>query len=272
MTAGVDLDRAWRVVLRASAGLAVIAGALLFIGAEETDDWFSWTIQPPLTAAFLGGVYWAAAVLFWQTSRLSGWPALRTAAVAEAVAATGLLIATLIHLDKFHHDLFGYFWITVYAIAAPAIVLLTIALWRRGPRRDPAERPLSGGLRLAAAVQAGVLAAYGVLLFAAPATFDALWPWELTPLTARAVASFLLGIAAALALAGAGVQRGAAAAFACLGGVELLAALLHRSDFTSTAAGIAFAAFFAAAALAGAAGARRVPSQSRTSASARSGS
>jgi hypothetical protein len=272
VTSGVDLDRAWRVVLRASAGLAVVAGALLFIGAEETDDWFSWTIQPPLTAAFLGGVYWAAAVLFWQTSRLSGWPALRTAAVAEAVAATGLLIATLIHLDKFHHDLFGYFWIIVYAIAAPAITLLTVALWRRGPRRDPAERPLSGGLRLAAAVQAGFLAAYGVLLFAAPTTFDALWPWELTPLTARAVASFLLGIAAALALAGAGVQRGAAAAFACLGGLELLAALLHRSDFTSTAAGIAFAAFFAAAALAGAAGARRLPRQSRTSASARSGS
>lgn len=272
MMARVDLDRAWRVVLRASAGLAVIAGALLFIGAEETDDWFSWTIQPPLTAAFLGGVYWAAAVLFWQTSRLSGWPALRAAAVAEAVAATGLLVATLIHLDKFHDDLFGYFWITVYAIAAPAIAVLTIALWRRGEGRDAAGRPLSAGLRLAAGAQAGVLAVYGALLFAAPATFDALWPWELTPLTARAVASFLLGIAAALALAGGGVARGAAAAFACLGGLELLAALLHRGDFTSTAGGIAFAAFFSAVAVAGAAGARRLPPQSRTSASARSGS
>jgi hypothetical protein len=29
----------------------------VFILAPHTDTWFSWTIEPPLTAAFLGGSY-----------------------------------------------------------------------------------------------------------------------------------------------------------------------------------------------------------------------
>ena len=36
------------------------AFVLLFVLSEQTDDWFSWTIQPPLTAAFLGASYLAA--------------------------------------------------------------------------------------------------------------------------------------------------------------------------------------------------------------------
>ena len=48
-----------RSILRVFAGLALIAGVLLFAGADDTDEWFSWTIQPPLTAATLGAFYWA---------------------------------------------------------------------------------------------------------------------------------------------------------------------------------------------------------------------
>ena len=47
----------------AFAGLALVAGFLLFPLAQETDRFFSWTIQPPLTAAFMGAAYWAAFVL-----------------------------------------------------------------------------------------------------------------------------------------------------------------------------------------------------------------
>ena len=57
-----------RALLAGFAGLALIAGFLLFPLAEETDRFFSWTIQPPLTAAFLGAAYWAAFVLI-------GWSA-----------------------------------------------------------------------------------------------------------------------------------------------------------------------------------------------------
>ena len=53
--------------------LAAIAGGLLFIGADDTDRFFSWTIDPPLTAAFLGAAYWAALVLLaWAAGRTNG--------------------------------------------------------------------------------------------------------------------------------------------------------------------------------------------------------
>ena len=36
-----------RWTLLGFAGLALIAGLLLFAGSSETDEWFSWTIEPP---------------------------------------------------------------------------------------------------------------------------------------------------------------------------------------------------------------------------------
>ncbi len=39
--------------------------------------------------------------------------------------------------------------------------------------------------------------ALGLGLFLAPATFDPIWPWALTPLTGRAIAAWLAGLGAA---------------------------------------------------------------------------
>ena len=58
-----------RLILDVFAGLALIAGALLFLGATRTDAWWSWTIVPPLTAATLGAFYWAAFVLILSAAR-----------------------------------------------------------------------------------------------------------------------------------------------------------------------------------------------------------
>ena len=58
-----------RLILELFAGLALIAGALLFLGATRTDAWWSWTIEPPLTAATLGAFYWAAFVLILMAAR-----------------------------------------------------------------------------------------------------------------------------------------------------------------------------------------------------------
>jgi ABC-type xylose transport system permease subunit len=44
------------------------------------------------------------------------------------------------------------------------------------------------------AAQAAVLVVVGVLLFVAPERTSSLWPWTLTPLTARATAAWLIGV------------------------------------------------------------------------------
>ena len=220
----------------------MIAGLLLFVGATRTDDYFSWTIDPPQTAAFLGAAYWAAAVLFSWASAQHSWQRLRIAVYPELAVAVVLLIGTYMHLDKFHDDLFGYFWVSVYAIAAPVLIYLIVDHedGRRGqaPGRDACRcrRPCASPWP----AQALVFAVYGVGLFVSPGGFDGAWPWALTPLTARAIAAFLLGfaLAAAIAIRTDSLQwfRGAALTYAVLGLLELLAAALHSSDFKDGAA------------------------------------
>jgi uncharacterized membrane protein YidH (DUF202 family) len=219
--------------------LALIAGVMLFVGASETDRFFAWTIDPPLTAAFLGAAYWAALVLLAWAARQRDWARSRTALPAVFVIAVLLLIATLIHLDKFDLDsLFGWFWLTVYVIVVP---LLAVLIWRqiRAPGPTPtAERPLPAWLRVALSLQAGAMLGIGAALFAFGTDAASLWPWELTPLTARAVGAFLcgFGIAAAFAVRENDLDRlrGSALSYAALGVLELLAVAIHSEDLTGS--------------------------------------
>jgi peptidoglycan/LPS O-acetylase OafA/YrhL len=267
--------RAWQLPLRVSAGLAVIAGLLLFVGATRTDDFFSWTIEPPLTAAFLGAAYWAAAVLFLWASAQRDWATIRIAALPELTVAVLLLLATQLHLDKFHSNVFGYFWVAVYALAAPLLIYLLAAQGGGGTAARGA--PMPGWLRLLLGAQATLFAVYGIGLYISPSGFGGAWPWPLTPLTAQAVASFLLGFGLAAAIAARGNDlrrfRGAALAYTVLGGFELLAALLHSGDFEGALALPAFLLCATSVLAAGLAGARlEGGAQASRSRKARSGS
>jgi hypothetical protein len=233
-----------RWFFRIAAALAVIAGLQLFAGAAETDRFFSWTIEPPLTAAFLGAAYWAAAVLLGWAAAQRTWAYARTAVPPVLTIAVLLLVATLAHLDKFDFDaVFGWFWLTVYVIVTPLLLYL---LWRQ-PRSPgvAGERPIAGWARALLALQAVVLVGLGAALMIAPTDVAAAWPWPLTPLTGRAVGAFLcgFGVAAAFALRENDLARlrGSAMAYATLGVLEALALALHRDDADiGGAAGIAF--------------------------------
>ena len=249
----------WKRALLAASALVFIVGIQLFVLTEQTDRFFASTINPPITAAFLGAAYWAAAVLFSWAARQRHRERIWIAALPEATVAVLLLIATQLHLDKFHDDLFGYFWVAVYAIAAPVLIYL-IAGTHSAPGAEAGPvLPLPPWLRLVLALQATVFAIYGIGLFVSPSGFDGAWPWPLTPLTARAIAAFLLGFAMAAAIAVRGNSlrrlRGAALTYAVLGALELLAAVLHSSDFRDAAALPGFLAFFATVLAAGLAGA-----------------
>src|SRR5918996_5837773 len=155
--------------------LALIAGVLLFVLASETDRFFSWTIEPPATAAFLGAAYWAACVLLAWAAAQRSWPRVRSAIPPVFVIAVLLLVATLIRLDKFDFDsLFGWFWLVVYVIVPPLLVLLVV----RQVRAAGPVAPGAGGIPLAArallVAQALVMLALGGALYVAPTSADAL--------------------------------------------------------------------------------------------------
>ncbi len=254
-----------------AAALALIAGIQLFVLASETDRFFSWTIEPPLTAAFLGAAYWAACVLLAWAARQRSWWTARTALPPVFVIAVGLLVATLIHLDKFDLDsLFGWFWLITYIVVVPLLVALIAQQLPRVGERPARERETPAWLRALLALQAVALIALGAALFVAPTGADSLWPWVLTPLTGRAVGAFLIGFGTA---AGFAVRegelaplRGPALAYATLGALELLALAIHSDDVTASGAGtalyVAFCVSVLGAGLYGVASARRAASRS----------
>src|SRR5258708_2896965 len=58
-----EVRRAWWPLIVAFLGLTLLSTASLYVLADQTDRQFAWTIQPPLSAAFLGGGYAAGFVL-----------------------------------------------------------------------------------------------------------------------------------------------------------------------------------------------------------------
>jgi hypothetical protein len=259
-----------RLILQLFAGLALIAGGLLFFGATRTDAWWSWTIQPPLTAASLGAFYWAAFVLILSAARSKTWIRARPAVYPVAVIALLLLLITLIHLDRFDLDsLFGVFWVVIYALV-PVLLAWAIAgqLSAPGEDRRGAQR-LPRLLRRALLVEGVLLVAAGLLLLIAPGAADDVWPWALSPLTSRAIGSFLFGVGLAALIAVRDDDplsfRGAALAYTALGLLELLALNLHIPDLGDrpVATGL-YAAFWIAVVVTGGYGLRAARASSRS--------
>ena len=203
------------------------------------DRFFSWTIATPLTAAFLGAAYWAAFVLLGWAARQQDWAMARPAVPPVFVIALLLLVATLVHLDLFDLDsIFGWFWLIVYVVVVPLLVFLVARQVRTAGAVPPGTRPLRGWLRAVLLAQAIAMLGVGVALFIAPTDAATLWPWALTPLTARAVGAFLCGFAVAAAFAAwendLDRLRGSAYSYAALGALELLAVAVHSGDLSGT--------------------------------------
>ena len=190
------------------AGLLVfIAGVQLFVFSERTADYFAWTIDVPLTAAFLGAGYWASVVLEWMAAGQRAWIHARISVLAVLIFTTLTLVATLLHLDLFHlgseFDLVTriatWGWLAIYALVPPAMVLLLL-VQAKAPGDDPrTTAPLPKWVSGVLFVHAAVMLSVGAYLFIVPETAASLWPWPLTPLTGRAVGAwvFSIGIAAA---------------------------------------------------------------------------
>jgi hypothetical protein len=254
------LTRELRALLWLFAALALGAGVLLYLLSGNTDDTFSWTIKPSATAAFLGGAYGAAFVLFVWSARQGLWVYARPFVLPVSVIAILLLVATLIHDDKFHKDsLFGWFWIVAYITVPPALAL---ALWAQVRAPDVAaspRAPLGPALRGVLVAEGLVLAGVGISLFVAPDTADSLWPWPLTPLTARATGAFLVGFGAAAlqAIWENDVRRlaGSAYAYATLGLLELVVVLRYTDALDGSGLrGVGYVVFAALVLVTGIAG------------------
>jgi hypothetical protein len=258
------LQPGMRTLLWVAGVLVLLAGVQLVVFTERTATYFAWTIQPPLTAAFLGSAYWAAAAFEWSAARARTWTEARIAVPAVLVFTVLTLVATLLHLDKFHFgssfdvgtQLVTWTWLAIYTV----VPVLMVVLWFRqqaAPGVDPPRtHPYPMWLRALVGVQAVVLLVVGIGLFVAPGRTDGWWPWALTPLTSRAVGAWAisLGVAATHALwehDAVRVRPAAIAyvAFAVLEAVSLVR--FHDNGDWSSVAGVVYLVFLATSAVIG---------------------
>lgn len=189
------------------AGLfAFIAGVQLFVFPGSTDEHFAWTIQVHLSAAFLGAGYFGGAVLEFAGVRERSWARTRITLPVVWLFSTMALIFTLIHLDRFHHTspvwntaLAAWVWIFLYVVVPPLLLALLIWQERQPGEDEPRLSPLPSWGRAALIASAAVLLVVGGFLFVAPGAMMPVWPWDLTPLTSRAVGTWLFAIGFALA-------------------------------------------------------------------------
>lgn len=168
-------------------------GIPLVLLTTETASYFAWTIEPPMTAGFLGANYWASALLALLAARESLWANGRVSISVSLAFAPLTTIATLMHLDLFHLDnFFGWFWVIAYTIY-PIQLAFFLRKQLLAPGGDPPkERPIPMWVRSILAVHAALLLPLGIGLFLAPGIVGELWPWPIPPLSAQVIAAWVL--------------------------------------------------------------------------------
>jgi hypothetical protein len=186
-----------RVVGWVIAPILVLAFALLWPVPTDTRRTFAWPMMPTLTPMILAAAYLGGAYFFVRVGLGPAWHTVKTGFVPVATFATLLGIATIVHWGKFTHSSPAFWlWALLY-FTAPFLIAYVFVTNRTHdvPITDDDVMLPSMTARIIAIVGALALLT-GLFLFAFPTVAIRIWPWMLTPLTARVTgAVFCLGLA-----------------------------------------------------------------------------
>jgi hypothetical protein len=198
----IQTSRPMRFLFFFAAALVAFAAIPLYLFSERTEEFFAWTIQPPLTAAFLGAGYWAVTLAALLAIRQPEWTKVRIV-LPVVVSGVGLiLLATMLHLDRFHLNspiftakLEAWAWLVLYVVLVPLIIW---GYWqqRRASGVELARQVLlPGWLRILLGLTGTVMVLVGIGLFLLPVEVaSAVWSWTLTPLTGRMTGAWFVAI------------------------------------------------------------------------------
>ncbi len=167
----------------------IVAFILLFFFPGDTDTLFAWTIKPEMTPLMMGAGYISGSYFFIRLVMGGRWHWFTHGFPAIATFTWFMGLATLLHLDKFHQGHISFYaWLGLYLVT-PFLVPL---LWLRNRATDPhtpdqMDAVVPDRIRLAARIVGAGLVAVALLMFIFPDAARSVWPWTLTPLTARVI-------------------------------------------------------------------------------------
>jgi hypothetical protein len=169
----------------------LVAGfVILYLFPEHTQRLWAWPIRPTMTAMMLASAYLGGAYFFLRVQRMSRWHVIAPGFPSVALFAGLLGVATLIHWDLFTRDNPAFWVWTALYLAAPFLVVGGWLANRRYAAPVAATDELVGRTTRVVIAGLGLTAlAAGLAMFVDPSAFIDLWPWVLTPLSARVVAA-----------------------------------------------------------------------------------
>jgi hypothetical protein len=160
---------------------------LLYFWPDNTEELFAWTINPRMTPLLMGAGYLGGAYFFLRSAFAQKWHHIAVGLLPVATFSFFMTLATLIHWDRFNHTHPAFFtWAILYA-TTPFIVFYA---WWQNRKRDtgmPDEEDalIPSAARWIMGVFGFIILLTGALLFLFPGLMIEIWPWTLSPLTAR---------------------------------------------------------------------------------------
>ena len=163
---------------------------LLFLLPDRTGELFAWAIDVQTTSFVLAAAYVAGAYFFIRVVMVDSWHRVAAGFPAVIVFVWGAAGATALHLDRFNHDALSFAaWAGIYAVAPVGLPLLYLA--RRRAARAAVRRHAAAGPPAAGRRRRRRRARRPRRLRRSRRSTIDVWPWSLTPLTARIVATVM---------------------------------------------------------------------------------
>lgn len=187
-----------RLVLIVVVPFLLLAFLILYLLPDRSGERFAWAIKPHMTALFIGSGYLGGAYMFVYAIFGRRWHRIKTAFPAVTTFTVAMLLATILHWDRFNLKHFPFqLWLILYVIT-PALVPY---LWLKNRVTDPGtpeanDIPVPTLAKWAFMASGLIGLALALGMFFDPQAVISIWPWALTPLTARVLAGWfgLLGV------------------------------------------------------------------------------
>jgi hypothetical protein len=200
MASGQD-DRIYpltRIVAAAVVPFLVLAFIILYFFPEQSGRHFAWSIQPSMTAMFMGAGYIGGSWLFANAVFGRRWHRVAPGFAPVTAFTIAMLLATVLHWDRFDAGHLPFIlWLGLYVVT-PFLVPFVWFTNRRAdsgaPEGDDLPTPVVA--RWALRLLGLAILVFAVAGFLRPAWLVSVWAWKLTPLTARIMGGWfaLLGV------------------------------------------------------------------------------
>jgi hypothetical protein len=176
-----------------------VAFLILFFFPDLSGERFAWAIKPHMTAMYMAAGYLGGSWLFVNGVFGKRWHRIQGGFLPITTFTWFMMLATFMHWDRFSQNLGFYLWLILYVVTP----FLVPVLWYFNRKTDPGSPEEKDVLIPPTVGWILRLIAFGSLVFVLigffnPAFMIQVWPWTLTPLTARVMCGWvaLLGVGA----------------------------------------------------------------------------